>query len=112
MSNCLRTNLAQPAFDMNRDLAEDGSNFSDERAELTDGALLRTILKRGADRGEIDPARLTPRIIGLPTDLAPYEMLMTLRPLSDEIIREIVEEVFLVGRDREKKEGKTSFSAQ
>ena len=37
---------------------------------------------------------------------------MTLQLLSDEIIREIVEEVFLIGRDREKKEGKTSFSAQ
>jgi hypothetical protein len=112
MSNRLRPNLAQSAFDMSRDLAEDGSNFSDERAELTDGALLRTILKRGVDRGEIDTARLTPRIIGLPTDLARHEMLMTLQLLSDEIIREIVEEVFLIGRDREKKEGKTSFSAQ
>ena len=44
-------------------------------------------------------------------DLARHEILMTLRPLSDEVIREIVVEVFLpfVGRDREKKEGKITF---
>lgn len=95
MSNRLQPNLAQLAFDMSRDLADEGSNFSDVRAELTDGALLRTILKRGVDRGEIDPARLTPRIVGLPTDLARHEMLMTLRPLSNGVIREIVEDVFL-----------------
>ena len=90
MSNRLRPNLVQLAFDMSRDLADEGSNFIDVRGELTDGALLRTILKRGVDRGEIDPTRLTPRIIALPTDLARHEMLMTLRPLSDEVLREIV----------------------
>lgn len=108
MSNRLRPNLAQLAFDMSRDLADEGSNFSDVRAELTNGALLRSILKRGVDRGEIDPARLTPRIVSLPTDLARHEMLMTLRPLSDEVIREIVEELFLplVRSDGERKTGR------
>ena len=108
ISNRLRPNLAQLVFDMSRDLADEGSNFSDVSGELTDGSLLRTILKRGVDRGEIDPACLTPRIIALPTDLARHEMLMTLRPLSDETIREIVEDVFLplVRRNREKKTGR------
>lgn len=108
MSNRLRPNLAQLAFDMSRDLADEGSSFSDVRAELTNGALLRSILKRGVDRGEIDPARLTPRIVSLPTDLARHEMLMTLRPLSDEVIREIVEELFLplVRSDGERKTGR------
>jgi len=108
MSNRLRPNLVQLAFDMSRDLADEGSNFIDVRGELTDGALLRTILKRGVDRGEIDPTRLTPRIIALPTDLARHEMLMTLRPLSDEVLREIVEDVFLplARRDRQKKRGR------
>ncbi|RRA47682.1 TetR/AcrR family transcriptional regulator [Acidipila sp. EB88] len=95
MSDRLRPNLVQLAFDMSRDLADEGSNFIKVRGEVTDGALLRTILKRGVDRGEIDPTRLTPRILALPTDLARHELLMTLRPLSDEVIREIVEDVFL-----------------
>jgi len=95
MSNRVRPNLIQLAFDMSRDLADEGSNFSNLRGEVTDGEPMRTILKRGVDRGEIDPARLTPRNIALPTDLARQEILMTNRPLSDEVIREIVEDVFL-----------------
>jgi len=95
MSDRWRPDLIQLAFDMSRDLADAGSNFTDLRAKLTDGELMRSILKRGVDRGEIDPARLTPRNIALPTDLARNEILMTRRPLSDEVIREIVEDVFL-----------------
>ena len=95
MSNRVRPNLVQLAFDMSRDLADEGSNFRDVRGELTDGELMKTILKRGVNRGEIDPTRLTPRNIALPTDLARHEILMTYRPLSEEVIREIVEDVFL-----------------
>ena len=95
MSDRWRPDLIQLAFDMSRDLADAGSNFTDLRAELTDRELMRSILKRGVDRGEIAPASLTPRNIALPTDLARNEILMTRRPLSDEVIREIVEDVFL-----------------
>jgi hypothetical protein len=63
--------------------------------ELTGGELMRATLKRGVDHGEIDPNRLTPRNIAFATDLARHEILMTFRPLSDEVIREIVEDVFL-----------------
>jgi AcrR family transcriptional regulator len=95
MSNRVRPNLVQLAFDMSRDLAEEGSNFRDVREELTDGELVRSILKRGVDRGEIDAVRLTPRNIALPTDLVRHDILMTRRPLSDEVIREIVDDVFM-----------------
>jgi hypothetical protein len=40
-------------------------------------------------------ARLTPRIVSLPTDLARHEILMTFERLSDEAIKEIVDGVFL-----------------
>jgi hypothetical protein len=85
-------------------LADAGSNLSDVRRQFTDGEPLRGIMQRGIDRGEIDPDRLTPRIVTLPIDLARHEILMTLRPLSDEVIREIVEDVFLplVRGDRER----------
>jgi AcrR family transcriptional regulator len=95
MSNRVQPDMIQLAFDMSRDLAEAGTSFSDMRRELTDGGLMQRVLQRGVDRGEIDPARLTPRNIALPTDLARNEILMTRRPLSDEVIREIVEDVFL-----------------
>ena len=94
ISDRVRPELIQLVFDMSRDQA-DAASLSDMRKELTDGEPMRSILKRGVDRGEIDPARLTPRNIALPTDLARNEILMTLRPLSDEVIREIVEDVFL-----------------
>ncbi|MFP3247595.1 MAG: TetR-like C-terminal domain-containing protein, partial [Paraburkholderia sp.] len=57
--------------------------------------VMQTILGRAIDRGEIAAARLTPRIVALPTDLARHEVLMTFEPLSDEAIREIVDEIFL-----------------
>lgn len=103
LSDRVQPDLIRLGFDMSRDLADAGSNLTDVRRELTDGEPMRSILKRGVDRGEIDPDRLTPRNIALPTDLARHEILMTLRPLSDEVIRQIVEDVFLplVRRNRE-----------
>ena len=95
LSDRVQPNLIQLAFDMSRDLADAGSNLTEVRRELTDGEPLRAILKRGVDRGEIDPNRLTPRISALPTDLARNEILMTRKPLSDEVICEILEDVFL-----------------
>jgi hypothetical protein len=65
------------------------------RAEITNDRIIRTVVQRGIERGEVDPDRLTPRIVSLPTDLARHEMLMTLKPLPDEVIREIVEDIFL-----------------
>jgi AcrR family transcriptional regulator len=95
MSNRVRPNLVQLAFDMSRDLADEGSNFRDVREQLTDDELVRSILKRGIERGEIDAARLTPRYIALPTDLARHDILMTRRQLSEAVIREIVDDVFM-----------------
>ncbi len=90
-------------FDMTGELADAESNLADLRKEVTNGRIIRAILDRAIARGEIDPDRLTPRIIALPTDLARHEMLMTFQPLSDEAIREIVEDIFmpLVSRNRE-----------
>jgi len=95
LSERARPDLLRLFFDMTGDLADAKSSFADVRAEITNGRLIRTILDRGIARGEVDPDRLTPRIVALPTDLARHEMLMTLKPLPDEVIREIVEEIFL-----------------
>lgn len=53
------------------------------------------VLQRAAARGEIDPARLTPRIAALPMDLLRQELMMTLKPVADDVIAAIVDEVFL-----------------
>jgi AcrR family transcriptional regulator len=56
---------------------------------------LDEVLRRGVQRGEIDPAKLTPRIANLPTDLMRHELMMTLRPVPAEVIVEIVDDMFL-----------------
>lgn len=53
------------------------------------------ILRRGVERGEIDPVRLTPRIAGLPGDLMRLDLLMNLRPPAEKTITEIVDDIFL-----------------
>ena len=95
LSKRARPELIRLVFDMTGDLADVRSSIADLRAEFANDRLIRTILDRGIARGEVDPKRLTPRIVSLPTDLARHEMLMTLQPVSDEVIREIVVHIFL-----------------
>jgi AcrR family transcriptional regulator len=95
MSDRARPELVRLVFDVTSGQADARSNLADLRADTADGALMRSILQRGIDRGEVDPDRLTPRIVALPTDLVRHEILMTLEPPSDDVIREIVDKVFL-----------------
>jgi AcrR family transcriptional regulator len=75
-------------------------------AELRDaffsqrGSVVEQVVNRAVERGEIDPDRLTPRIIALPFDLFRNEMMMTLKPVPDHVLRQIVDDIFLplVGR--------------
>ena len=57
--------------------------------------LMETIVRRAVERGEIDPARVTPRIANLPFDLLRHEVMMTLAPVPKETIVEIVDDIFL-----------------
>jgi AcrR family transcriptional regulator len=99
MSDRAKPDMIRLVFDMQRDLADEHSNLADMRAHLraqiVEPDVMQTILGRAIDRGEIAAARLTPRIVSLPTDLARHEVLMTFEPLSDDAIKEIVDEVFL-----------------
>jgi AcrR family transcriptional regulator len=52
-------------------------------------------VNRAVERGEIDPARLTPRIIDLPFDLFRHEMMMTLKLVPDHVLRQIVDDIFI-----------------
>jgi AcrR family transcriptional regulator len=50
---------------------------------------------RAIARGEIDPARLTPRIASLPFDLWRNEVMLTLKPVPDHVLRQIVDDIFI-----------------
>jgi AcrR family transcriptional regulator len=99
MSDRARPDMIRLVFDMQRDLADKHSSLAEMRtqvrAQIVDSDTMQTILGRAIDRGEIAAARLTPRIVALPTDLARHEVLMTFEPLSDKAIEEIVDDVFL-----------------
>ncbi|QHC37340.1 TetR/AcrR family transcriptional regulator [Komagataeibacter xylinus] len=82
-------------FDMQKDLVAERSSFAEIRARIVDGSQFHAVIGRAIERGEIDPTRLTPRITSLPLDLARHEMMMTFQPLSDDAIREIVDDIFL-----------------
>lgn len=53
------------------------------------------LLERAVARGEIDPAKLTPRIAQLALHLVRYEMFTTLRPVPRTVLEEIVDQIFL-----------------
>jgi AcrR family transcriptional regulator len=64
--------------------------FLGERASSAD-----RVIDRAVSRGEVDPARLTPRIISLPFDLWRHEVMMTLKPVPDHVLRQIVDDIFI-----------------
>jgi AcrR family transcriptional regulator len=59
------------------------------------GSAVEQVVNRAVERGEIDPARLTPRIMDLPFDLFRNEMMMTLKPVPDHVLRQIVDDIFI-----------------
>ncbi|MEV5410496.1 TetR/AcrR family transcriptional regulator [Thermopolyspora sp. NPDC052614] len=87
------------AIQMGEYFAETKSTPADLREEYLAARqrppMMEKILQRAAERGEIDPGCLTPRIMALPADLLRHELLMTQRPIPDEVITEIVDDIFL-----------------
>jgi hypothetical protein len=70
-------------------------------AELRDefmgqrGSAVERAVNRAVERGEVDPARLTARIIDLPFDLFRNEMMLTLKPVPEHVLRQIVDDIFI-----------------
>jgi AcrR family transcriptional regulator len=78
--------------------AESGRTFEDLRRQAFGeraGRTMDVILERAVARGEADPARLTPRVRNVATDLYRHDLLMTAAPLREEQLVAIVDEVFL-----------------
>lgn len=56
---------------------------------------LSAIMGRAVERGEIDPARLTPRVVSLPLDLLRDAFLMGGVVPSDRVVGEVLDEIVL-----------------
>ncbi|MFF0410939.1 TetR/AcrR family transcriptional regulator [Kitasatospora sp. NPDC004745] len=56
---------------------------------------LEVMMRRAVDRGEIDPARLTPRVLSLPLDLLRDAFLIGGTVPPDRVVDEILDEVVL-----------------
>jgi AcrR family transcriptional regulator len=56
---------------------------------------IATVLERAAERGEVRPDRITPRIVSLPGDLLRHEMLLPHGNPTDSFLAEIIDEIFL-----------------
>jgi Tetracyclin repressor-like, C-terminal domain len=70
---------------------------ADLRSEFLSGRAPATerVIEQAIGRGEVDPARLTPRIVSLPFDLFRHELMMTLKPVPDHVLRQIVDDIFI-----------------
>jgi AcrR family transcriptional regulator len=87
--------VIQVVLTMNDYFAETNSSIADLRARLVGENKFEQVLRRGVARGELDQSKLTSRISSLPLDLLRHELIMTRRPISKELIVEIVDTIFL-----------------
>ncbi len=53
------------------------------------------IYRRAHERGEIDLDRIPPIVLSMPFDLMRHDMLMTYKPIPEERVREIVDDLFM-----------------
>ncbi len=76
---------------------ETGTSPADLKNLLSIGRrnYLDVIFSRAAERGEIDPGRVTARMRALPFDLLRQEFMMTFSPVTDDVLVEIVDTLFL-----------------
>jgi AcrR family transcriptional regulator len=95
MSNRAHPQVLHIFVDMRNDLVADPENLDYLKSQLYKKDPVGAVLKRAIARKEVDPERLTPRITTLPIDLARHDLLMSLAPLTEDAIREIVDDVFL-----------------
>lgn len=56
---------------------------------------LETIVARAVERGELPDRPRPPRVVDLPFDLYRHEVFLTMKPVPDEVIHEIIDEVWL-----------------
>ena len=87
--------LMNVVLTLNDYFAETNSSIADLRARLVGENKFEQVIQRGVARGELDQSRLTSRISSLPLDLLRHEVIMTRKPVSKEVIVEIIDSIFL-----------------
>lgn len=100
MKSANATRLAFAAvvsLQLGRYFQETGTGPADLRELMLRGNIssIELIVQRAVERGEVDPATVTPRITTLPFDLFRNEVLMTMKPVPLRTIEEIVDTLFL-----------------
>lgn len=97
-ANQHRMQLIAPVLaQLSRYYLETGRTPAELRRELIGDRLTAdsVIIQRAIERGELDPARITPRVAALPFDLFRHEVLMTQAIVPDEVLVEIVDSIAL-----------------
>ncbi|GAA0576632.1 TetR/AcrR family transcriptional regulator [Paractinoplanes ferrugineus] len=75
-----------------------GTSFSELRDQLRSAETatgFERIVARAVERGELADRPRPPRLVNLPFDLLRHEMFMTLKPIPEQTITEIVDQIWL-----------------
>lgn len=102
-------NLLRLIFEMSADMAAENASFADERFRES---IASDVIDRALRRGEVDETQLTPRVLRVPLSLVLHEVLITAKQISDEVIAEIVDQVFLPLVSRDAGGGKVSAAGR
>src|ERR1700728_1985576 len=98
LANKLRVRLAMLVFTQLGGFYREANNNLAELGAFVQGgrdAVLDEVIERAVARGEIRAGQVSERVARVPIDLFRYELMMTLKPVADEVIEEIVDTVFL-----------------
>ena len=98
LANKLRVRLAMLVFtQLGGFYREANTNLAELAAFIQGGrdAMLDEVIERAVARGEIRAGQVSDRVARVPVDLFRYELMMTLKPVDDAVIEEIVDTVFL-----------------
>jgi AcrR family transcriptional regulator len=89
--------MALLSLRMEEYFAETRFSIGEMQEKLLEGrpAEIEEIYARAVARGELNPARLTPRIARLPLSLIGYDWLFTGKPATKKSIAEIVDTIFI-----------------
>jgi hypothetical protein len=71
-----------------------------------------SVIQRAIEGGDIRAGQVSERVARLPVDLFRHEVLMAVQPISDEVIEEIVDKIFLPLVQRGNRAGRHCAAAQ
>jgi AcrR family transcriptional regulator len=98
LANKLRVRMAMVVFtQLGGFYREADTNLAELGAYVQGGrdVVLDEVIERAVARGEIKPGQVSARVARVPVDLFRYELMMTLQPVPERVIEEIVDDVFL-----------------